>query len=410
MCVCVCVCVCVRERERERERVCVCVCARLSLSLSLSVFSSRSLSLSLSLSLSECVRVYFYLCVWAHFNFCLYLHLTTACAVVLGRQGQSISCNTLQHVATHCNTLQHVATHCNTLQHVATCCDTLQHTATHCNTLHHTAPYCNTRLIGVVQHTAYVFTLQHTAPHCNTLHHTATHCNTGLIGVVQSEQAEERKIGLWTLTMLPFERTDARVVSVVKALAKDTDLDVRRAAVEAAQFTAVPGDSLVLAALADRLLVDEDFSVRRAAAEGIRKLTLDRHTHLGNACREILPHLPAVYHVILRCWAPRRRDGHTQTEVNVDKIRFSADELVASVRTAGINISEKDTRGIFALAPATKDKLLMCSSLSTAVAATANQDRLPEFVLEVLVRTLMDTNISVRYTCVCVCACVCVCV
>jgi len=29
----------------------------------------------------------------------------------------SISCNTLQHTATHCNTLQHTATHCNTLQH-----------------------------------------------------------------------------------------------------------------------------------------------------------------------------------------------------------------------------------------------------------------------------------------------------
>ena len=44
-----------------------------------------------------------------------------------------ISCNTLQHTATHCNTSQRTATHCNTLQRTATHCNTLQHTATHCN-------------------------------------------------------------------------------------------------------------------------------------------------------------------------------------------------------------------------------------------------------------------------------------
>jgi len=30
-----------------------------------------------------------------------------------------LSCNTLQHTATHCNTLQHTATHCSTLQHTS---------------------------------------------------------------------------------------------------------------------------------------------------------------------------------------------------------------------------------------------------------------------------------------------------
>ena len=65
-----------------------------------------------------------------------------------------ISCNTLQHTATHCNTLQHTATHCNTLQHTATHYNTLQHTTTHCNTL------------------------QRTATHYNTLQHTATHSET----------------------------------------------------------------------------------------------------------------------------------------------------------------------------------------------------------------------------------------
>lgn len=116
----------------------------------------------------------------------------------------------------------------------------------------------------------------------------------GLMGAVQSEDSEMRKVGLWTLTSLPFKHADPRIVAAVSALSNDTDLDVRRTAVESAQFTASPGDELVLAALSHRLLVDEDFSVRRAAAEGIRKLVLDRHTFLGNACRVLEPHLPQV--------------------------------------------------------------------------------------------------------------------
>ncbi len=68
---------------------------------------------------------------------------------------------------------------------------------------------------------------------------------------------------------------------------------------ESAQFTATPGDEAMLAALSDRLLADCDFSVRRAAAESIRKLVLDRHTYLGNACRVLEPHLPQVLYVCI---------------------------------------------------------------------------------------------------------------
>ena len=214
--------------------------------------------------------------------------------------------------------------------------------------------------------------------------------------MVQSEDAGERKVGIWTLAALPFKGSDARVVAAVKALSRDPDLDVRRAAVESAQFTAEPGDVYVLAALTDRLLADEDFSVRRAAAEGIRKLVLDRHTHLGSACRMLEPKLSDVFDIVLRCWAPRRRDGRSEADTDIDKIRFSADELVASVRTAGLPISERETRGIFALAPATKDKLLMCHEVRKAVEEAAAQDRLPEFVIEALIRTLMDPKISVK--------------
>ena len=97
---------------------------------------------------------------------------------------QIISCNKLQHTATHQNARQHTATHSDAVQHSATHCNTLQHTdtATHCGTLQRTATHGNTR-----QHTATNCNkLQHTATHCNTAthwnthtrQHTATHCNT----------------------------------------------------------------------------------------------------------------------------------------------------------------------------------------------------------------------------------------
>ena len=145
---------------------------------------------------------------------------------------------------------------------------------------------------------------------CHVLSLTRAPCGrrSGLICLVQSEDAEVRNVGVWALATLPFKQADARVVAVIKALSSDPDLDVRRAAVESAQFTAAPGDEHVLAALSDRLLADEDFSVRRAAAEGIRKLVLDRHTHLGNACRILAPHLPGVFDIILRCWVCPVRD------------------------------------------------------------------------------------------------------
>ena len=62
-----------------------------------------------------------------------------------------VTCNTLQHTATHCNTLQHTATHCNTLQHALRlenipCLGDLWSTATHCNTLQHAATRRNTHL------------------------------------------------------------------------------------------------------------------------------------------------------------------------------------------------------------------------------------------------------------------------
>jgi len=84
-----------------------------------------------------------------------------------------VTCNALQHTATHsathCNTLQHTATHtathCNTLQHTAT------HSATHCNTLQHTATHI-VRCVSVSYITC--STLQHTATHCNTVQHAAT--------------------------------------------------------------------------------------------------------------------------------------------------------------------------------------------------------------------------------------------
>jgi len=135
----------------------------------------------------------------------------------------SLSCNTLQHTATHCNTrlswhwmarcntLKHTAIRCNTLQHTATQvvfydirwliaahCNTLQHTATRvvrdiwwciairCSTLQHTATYCSTlqhesfvRLHDSLQHIAtHCNTLQHNVTHSDTLQNTATHCNT----------------------------------------------------------------------------------------------------------------------------------------------------------------------------------------------------------------------------------------
>ena len=101
------------------------------------------------------------------------------------RQLWHLSCNTLQHTATHCNTLQHTATHCNTLQHTAltswgSCgiqylpCNTMQHTATQFNTLH---LLCAAAVEANIYLASRCNTLQHIAMHCNTLHHTATHCN-----------------------------------------------------------------------------------------------------------------------------------------------------------------------------------------------------------------------------------------
>ena len=102
-----------------------------------------------------------------------------------------------------------------------------------------------------------------------------------------------------------------------------------------------------------------------------------------------------MFDIILRCWAPRRRDGHAVADTNIDTIRFTADELVASVRTAGLGVSEKEARGIFGLAPS-KHRLLKCAELASAVAETAARERLPAFVLEALIRTLMDARMSVR--------------
>jgi hypothetical protein len=82
-------------------------------------------------------------------------------------------------------------------------------------------------------------------------------------------------------------------------------------------------------------------------------------------------------------------------DTNIDTIRFTADELVASVHTAGLGVSEKETRGIFGLAPS-KHRLLKCAELASAVAETAARERLPAFVLEALIRTLMDASVSVR--------------
>jgi len=78
-----------------------------------------------------------------------------------------ISCNALQHTATHCNTLQHTATHCIPALTSPVAVKSPQYTATQYKTPQHTeniATHCNT--------------LQHTATHCNTLQHIPTHCNT----------------------------------------------------------------------------------------------------------------------------------------------------------------------------------------------------------------------------------------
>ena len=217
--------------------------------------------------------------------------------------------------------------------------------------------------------------------------------------MVQDAAPETRVVGLWTLASLPLEEADPRVLAVVTALSKDADLDVRRSAVEAAQFTAAPGDISVLAALADRLLADEDFSVRRAAAEGLRAVVLDRHKFLGKVCRLLESQLPQVFDVVLRCWALRRRDGRPAAEMALEQVRFSADEFVASIRTAGLALTEEQARDIFALAPelhSHPQKLLKASEVSRAVAVTAAKERLPEFVLEALVRALMDPSTSVR--------------
>jgi len=57
---------------------------------------------------------------------------TTGDRLVLGPP-VSIVCNTHTN-AVSCNTLQHTATHCNALQH----CNTLPYSATHCNTTQQT--------------------------------------------------------------------------------------------------------------------------------------------------------------------------------------------------------------------------------------------------------------------------------
>ena len=60
------------------------------------------------------------------------------CDITRQYTSQIISCNTLQHIATHQNARQHTATQCKTLQHTATHCNAYHCTATQCNTLQHT--------------------------------------------------------------------------------------------------------------------------------------------------------------------------------------------------------------------------------------------------------------------------------
>ena len=91
-------------------------------------------------------------------------------SITLWAPSYTLTCNTLQHTATHCYALQHNATQCiRATRSLATHCNTLQHTATHCDTLRH-----NTHELHIpLRHTATHFrTLQHTAAHCNTLRHT----------------------------------------------------------------------------------------------------------------------------------------------------------------------------------------------------------------------------------------------
>jgi len=125
---------------------------------------------------------------------------------------ERLSCNTLQHTATHCNTLQHTATHCNTLQH-ATDAHILTQPGTHypqrmcprsvvfaelleCNSLQHTATHYNMQLIPYHNLTHPTHTgcdaeecppTQDVTLKClvyaellgfNTLQHSATLCNT----------------------------------------------------------------------------------------------------------------------------------------------------------------------------------------------------------------------------------------
>ena len=82
----------------------------------------------------------------------VYLYLGIHCWHAPVSSNTQLTCNTLQHTATHCNKLQHTVTHCNYLYLGIHCChtpvssntqltcNTLQHTATHCNTLQHTVP------------------------------------------------------------------------------------------------------------------------------------------------------------------------------------------------------------------------------------------------------------------------------
>jgi len=155
VCVCVCVCVCMCACA------CVLACARAS-TCRATMSSRRPMRSSGAVCVCGCVCVCTYLCVylytyapqfvwqrylvaarWDHLaqNTRIFINIHTHIFVYTFwlcttsrrpmRLFRTVSCNTLQHTATHCNTLQHTAPHCNTLQHTATHCNTLQHTATH---------------------------------------------------------------------------------------------------------------------------------------------------------------------------------------------------------------------------------------------------------------------------------------
>ena len=87
----------------------------------------------------------------------------------------TLSCNTLQHTATHCNTQKMSLSRPHTLDYITLSCNTLQHTATHKRWVW----LVRTHLITCVCHMwlHVCVTCDHITLSCNTLQHTATHCN-----------------------------------------------------------------------------------------------------------------------------------------------------------------------------------------------------------------------------------------